>query len=99
MRSSAARTHKKLARSDIQAVSKQNACRLPHPMVGIVGGLNAEKPVPPSGIVLEPDVFDDERELPLRRPLPPPRLMRLLQRLAQRDVLNLIRRWKQTDHG
>jgi len=71
-------------------------------MVGIVGGLNAEKAVPPPRIVLEPDIFDDKRQLPLRPPLLPPCVMGFLQRLAESCVLNPIGRWKQTDreiHG
>jgi hypothetical protein len=68
-------------------------------MVGIAGGLNAEKAGPPPRIVLESDIFDDEIQLPLRRPLLPPRMMRFLERLAKSYVLDLIRRRKQTDHG
>jgi hypothetical protein len=67
-------------------------------VVGIVGGLNAEKAIPPPRIVRESDIFDDEIELPLRGPLLPPRMTRFLERLAKFYVLNLIRRWKQTDH-
>jgi hypothetical protein len=68
-------------------------------VVGIVGGLNAEKAIPPPGIVLESDIFDYEIQLPLRLPLFPPRMMGFLERLAKFQVLNLIRRWKQTDHA
>jgi hypothetical protein len=67
-------------------------------MVGIVGGLNAEKAMAPRGIVLESDIFDAEIQLALRLPLLPPRKMRFLERLAERYVLNLVRRWKQADH-
>ena len=67
-------------------------------MVGVVGGLNAEKAIPPLRIVLEPDVFDDEFRLPLRLPLLPPRIMALLKRLAKLRVLNPVGRGKQTDH-
>jgi hypothetical protein len=67
-------------------------------MVGIVGGLNAEKAMAPRRIVLESDIFDDEIQLPLRLPLLPPRKMRFLERLAECYVLDPIRRWKQADH-
>jgi hypothetical protein len=85
-------------RSDTQAIEKHNARRLPRPMIGIVGGLNAEKAIPPPRIVLEADILDDEIQLPLRLPLHPPRMMGFLERLTKFYVLDLIRRWKQTDH-
>jgi hypothetical protein len=67
---------------DAQAVKKHDARGLPGPVIGIVGGLNAEKAMPPPGIVPEPDIFDDEIPLPLRLPLLPPHKMRFLQQLA-----------------
>jgi hypothetical protein len=67
-------------------------------MVGVVGGLNAEKAMAPRGIVFESDIFDDEIQLPLRLPLLPPGKMRFLEGLAEFYVLNPIRRWKQADH-
>jgi hypothetical protein len=65
-------------------------------MVGVMGGLNAEKAMPPPWIVREPYILDDEILLS-RLPFDLPRKVRLLQDLAESGVLHPVSRWKQ-DH-
>jgi hypothetical protein len=63
-------------------------------MVGVMGGLNAEKTMPPLGIVREPYVIDYEIVLP-GLPFDLPRKVCFLQDLAEPGVLHPVARWKQ----